>query len=246
MEQGALFESTFGPLTGYYHSSGTSNGKHQESTDDYKWLHGTGYQAQRAQVVVKSYYNKADPSVSSPDGGVCGYLMNPSVLTGYLNLLKIADGTSNTMMLAEGYAKCAYRYINKSGPPNTTDIDETYNYLRVWNKDPYYGSYTYDETSSYTSNPYYDYLRYTSSENIAPTFYSGAYDYTVKPAKPLTFQERPKVADCNANTAQSTTSGALVVALCDGSVRLISPGISLATWRAAYTPSGGDQLGSDW
>jgi hypothetical protein len=32
----------------------------------------------------------------------------------------------------------------------------------------------------------------------------------------------------------------------DGSVRIVSPSVSLATWQAAGTPQSGDTLGSDW
>ncbi len=42
------------------------------------------------------------------------------------------------------------------------------------------------------------------------------------------------------------TSGLVNVALMDGSVRSISPGIRLATWRALGTRDGGETLGSDF
>jgi Tfp pilus assembly protein PilE len=36
------------------------------------------------------------------------------------------------------------------------------------------------------------------------------------------------------------------VALCDGSVRSVSPGVKFATWQAAFTRDGGEVLGDDW
>jgi hypothetical protein len=36
------------------------------------------------------------------------------------------------------------------------------------------------------------------------------------------------------------------VGMLDGSVRLVSPGVSQMTWKAALTPSGGEVLGADW
>jgi prepilin-type processing-associated H-X9-DG protein len=41
-------------------------------------------------------------------------------------------------------------------------------------------------------------------------------------------------------------SAGMMVCLADGSVRLVSPGISGATWWAACTPRGGEVLGADW
>ena len=41
-------------------------------------------------------------------------------------------------------------------------------------------------------------------------------------------------------------TGGVLVGLCDGSVRLVNPGISFTTWFAVVTPAGGDVTGSDW
>ena len=46
--------------------------------------------------------------------------------------------------------------------------------------------------------------------------------------------------------ANSDHTGGLNMALCDGSVRFVANGISLSTWRALGTRSGGEVLGSDW
>jgi Protein of unknown function (DUF1559) len=41
-------------------------------------------------------------------------------------------------------------------------------------------------------------------------------------------------------------SGGAQGLLCDGSVRLITTGISIPTWSAAVTPDGGEVVGNDW
>ncbi len=61
-----------------------------------------------------------------------------------------------------------------------------------------------------------------------------------------TFEVRPSPDNASHTAAQSTTSGGLLVALCDGSVRIISVNVSGATFYAALTPSNGDPLGNDW
>ncbi len=47
-------------------------------------------------------------------------------------------------------------------------------------------------------------------------------------------------------TANSGHTQGVNVALCDGSVRFVTYGISLYTWRALGTCNGGEVLGSDW
>jgi prepilin-type processing-associated H-X9-DG protein len=59
-------------------------------------------------------------------------------------------------------------------------------------------------------------------------------------------QVRPSSSECNPTRASSPFSGGCQVALADGSVRGVSPGISPQTWWAACTPDGGEVLGSDW
>jgi prepilin-type N-terminal cleavage/methylation domain-containing protein/prepilin-type processing-associated H-X9-DG protein len=47
-------------------------------------------------------------------------------------------------------------------------------------------------------------------------------------------------------TANSNHSNGVNLCLCDGSVRFVSNGISIATWRALGTRNGGEVLGNDW
>jgi prepilin-type processing-associated H-X9-DG protein len=62
----------------------------------------------------------------------------------------------------------------------------------------------------------------------------------------MPFQTTPTVANCNPAIPQTPHSSGMQVALADGSVRSISPGISQLTFWAASTPSGGEILGPDW
>jgi prepilin-type N-terminal cleavage/methylation domain-containing protein len=62
------------------------------------------------------------------------------------------------------------------------------------------------------------------------------------------FQIAPTQQDCKpgASYAQSFTTAGIQVALCDGTVRSCNSSMTLATWSAALTPSGGEVLGNDW
>jgi prepilin-type N-terminal cleavage/methylation domain-containing protein len=53
-------------------------------------------------------------------------------------------------------------------------------------------------------------------------------------------------ATCNGYLAHAPRSSGILVTLGDGSVRMVSAGISPATWWAALTPNGGEVLGADW
>lgn len=61
----------------------------------------------------------------------------------------------------------------------------------------------------------------------------------------VTFQVRPTIADCDPRVPQTPFAG-LLVALADGSVRMLDPNISPGTFWGAVTPAGGEGLGSHW
>jgi prepilin-type N-terminal cleavage/methylation domain-containing protein len=61
-----------------------------------------------------------------------------------------------------------------------------------------------------------------------------------------TFQTAPRIADCISLLAQTPHDNGMVVALGDGSVRILSPGMSPRTYWGAVTPDGGEVLGGDW
>jgi hypothetical protein len=59
-------------------------------------------------------------------------------------------------------------------------------------------------------------------------------------------QIAPPGNGCDRALAQTPHSSGMLVGLGDGSVRTISPSISVTTWRRAVTPADGEVLGSDW
>ena len=60
------------------------------------------------------------------------------------------------------------------------------------------------------------------------------------------FQDHPFVQDCDNWRAQSGHRGGMNVGLGDGSVRVVTGGISQQTWTNAMLPRDGNTLGSDW
>jgi prepilin-type N-terminal cleavage/methylation domain-containing protein len=247
IEQGVIYNATNGPTTYKYSYSYsyTYNGTTTPYNYNYSYNYpGTSYQAQRATpTVIASLVNPLDPTWGDVTAPI-SYLANESVMTSSMNLTKITDGTSNTTLLAEGYSKCVYNYsYSYSYPGYSYSYTSNYGYTRVWNYDPYNysGSYVYVSNSSSGSYSY----SYTGTSTIVPYYYYyGYYNSTTYTYTP--FQVTPPANQADYSSAQASSSGGLQVALADGSVRSVSPSISLGTWQAAGTPNSGDTLGADW
>jgi prepilin-type N-terminal cleavage/methylation domain-containing protein len=241
IEQDNAYKNTLGPLTYSYKYSYTYNGVPYNYNTNYA-LGGKGYQAYRASGQLKSYMSRTDPTalqVTSPASfGFNISVMNYSYAYSYygqnysyssdMNLGKITDGTSNTLMWAEIYSRCKTSY-NYTSPGYSYSY--SYGYDRVWNYDP-------DSTST-TGTVTYSFNPYSYNSSFTGTTYAMFETY-------VPFQVKPSPNNCEYYAAQSTTSGGLLAALCDGSVRSISSGVSPSTWYAAGTPQGGEVLGSDW
>ena len=237
------------PNTYSYTYKGTTNGVPDPGYSYSYTYPGNGYHAGLAKGKLKTFISKMDPTAEQVDAPT-SYQWNDQ-LYGYVytygsysykygqSLVKMMDGTSNTMMIAEGYSKCTttYKYDYGGG----SYYKYSYGYTRVWNYDPMSSVYQYAVTTQ--QSPYvYD---YTSTGTMAPTFSAwGIWDdktYTYIP-----FEVRPRPDNCTYYGAQAMSSGGLLVGMCDGSVRTVSPSISITTWQAAGTPNGGEVLGSDW
>src|SRR5262245_41940186 len=148
--------------------------------------------------------------------------MNGEVFTSPTAIEKMSDGSSNTVMVAEGYAQC---YGGGTG----------YRYAQ-WNPSyPDYG-YTYSYAYEYTNGTKYNY-NYGYNYSYSPRFGKVA---------GKTFQVRPSTSTCDGTLPQGLSAGSMQILLADGSVRGVTDGMTSSTWGAALTPSSGDIMGSDW
>jgi prepilin-type N-terminal cleavage/methylation domain-containing protein/prepilin-type processing-associated H-X9-DG protein len=69
---------------------------------------------------------------------------------------------------------------------------------------------------------------------------------SIGPQSRFLVQPQPFLGGCDPTLASTPHAAGMNVALADGSVRLLSPAISGATWWAACTPAGEEVLGADW
>jgi prepilin-type N-terminal cleavage/methylation domain-containing protein len=142
------------------------------------------------------------------------------------------DGTSNTIVFAEKYARC-----DGTGSPGGV----------WWMRGVFRGStQTPGTTGTQDSFP---------GDRLSAVFGGGrgrdgvtwlqgtASRFQVQPRNPGA--TRANGGECDRRLA-STSHSAMNVALGDGSVRTVSAGINPATWAAALTPRGGEVLSNDW
>jgi prepilin-type N-terminal cleavage/methylation domain-containing protein len=272
MEQSPAYNNTLGTLTyGYsysYQYSDTYNGQaynysYGPVTFNTPYNGSTAYQATRATGRIKAYRSKTDPTAEDVGDSATSYLWNGNLYgstytyggsyswSNYsygVSMDKVSDGTSNTLMWAEGYSRCTseyyYDYSQYYGPGSYYKSKSGYD--RVWNYDPNNYSYTSNSTSVYNSNP----LKYTADYTSTGTTYGYFYSYGIYNSKTYTydkaFEAKPVAGKCDYSAAQSTTNGGLVVAMCDGSVRTVRDSISVNTFRALGSHNSGDLPGNDW
>jgi prepilin-type N-terminal cleavage/methylation domain-containing protein len=137
---------------------------------------------------------------------------------GRRRLVEITDGTSNTILYAEKYARCSSTSLALDGG-------------NLW---AYCASGVFDLPPP-MEPPYKLYH---------PGFGGGP--YTIGPGSRFQVQPTPFLGNCNPRLASTPHPGGMMVCLADGSVRTLAPNMSGETWWAAMTPTGGEVLGSDW
>jgi prepilin-type N-terminal cleavage/methylation domain-containing protein len=196
---------------------------------------------------VKVYQCPSDPSMTAlgfPDGMAdagasyaCNFFAFGTASGGYTNGIgtppftvsswswfgtnripaNFTDGTSNTVLFTEKYARCEY-------PPGSKTGGGT-----MWS---HHGVNSGQSWWPVVEAP--DYTKYN------------AQCYGLTPGALFQVRPNPYIGGCDWTRASTGHSGGIQVGLADGSVRNVSQGISYTTWWFVFTPSGGETLGSDW
>ncbi len=201
---------------------------HLEQNDFYAAFQATG----NVNVVIPAYVSPADPTMNPPTHGVTSYAANAVVfMRSHLEnaLNNFPDGLSNTIWFAEHYA-------HRCGDP-TAGAVTSFGWSHAWNPETFVNPVL--NITEITHRP-----TFADTGDVTPVT-RGDPPVTAASVTGRTFQARPAVRDCNPTMPQAPHNS-LLVALGDGSVRLVSPGVSEATFWAAVTPAGGETLGADW
>jgi prepilin-type N-terminal cleavage/methylation domain-containing protein len=132
------------------------------------------------------------------------------------------DGTSNTVLFTEKYARCEH-------PPGQTTGGGTM-WAHTDNGTGQGGSWfpvvMYPDFAKYNANCY--------GPNAGALFQMS----------PNPFMGTGGV--CDFTRAATAHTGGIQTSLADGSVRNVSQGVSYTTWWYAFTPAGGEPMPSDW
>jgi prepilin-type N-terminal cleavage/methylation domain-containing protein len=202
------------------------------------WLRGTH---------IKTYQCPSDPSLGNCldwCNGDASYAGNFQVFGGAANTnsntnwdgmaripATFQDGTSNTILFAEKYARC-----NGARNPGGT----------WWMRGVYHGQQLFNGGNPTALDSY-------PGDRLSAVFAGGrGADGTIWRTgtaskfllQPPNFMATP--GPCDMRLASSSHTSGMNVCLGDGSVRFLSQGISPGTWWALCTPANGDLPGSDF
>lgn len=189
-----------------------------------------------------------DPSYESLDstqpsgprhryGGPTSYAFNMTAFVGPVKFpAGIPDGLSNTIMFCE-------RYYTRYGATEL-DIPDIATGGTKRQKLPSLLNFAY--LDSRRGNSVYGERRASFADpgwgDVVPVTTDGV----TKPSRPgATFQVQPKPQDADLYLPQTPFAAGLPVALFDGSVRTIRPGVTPEVFWGAVTPSGGEVGGLD-
>lgn len=173
------------------------------------------------------FFSPADPTVSLLDparhagNAPSSYSANMPAFEGFPHLpTSFRDGTSNTLAYAEHYC------LIPSGPDGGT-LFVADDWIPAW-----FGAVGGPRRATFADAGWKDYLPVTS----------GSPRVTVCSKRGTTFQVRPRFDEADQHQLQALHSSGLLVAMFDGSVRILSPGIAEEIFWAMTTRSGGEVI----
>jgi hypothetical protein len=187
---------------------------------------------------MRFYRCPSDPSIGFDFGAnnnppapdlsqdVCSYASNAKALQKVpLLAANFPDGTSNTIAVAEHYNRCSKSWYFISSMDGVTIFQPPTAphgalYRRPTFADPHAG-------------------------DVVPVTH-GDPPLTTGSVAAKTFQIAPRPLDCDGTIAQTPHPGGIVMALVNGSVRIIVPDIAPTVYWAAVTPAGGEALAAGW
>ena len=194
---------------------------------------------------VPMYISPVDPGFAAdqrygPPKGVTSYAGNAQVFIGSSRIpATFVDGMSSTIVFAEHYASCgsvrySYRWAEVIGRPGGELHRPTFAdggpLLNGQNEQDVYPVTSGDVPVTRPSRPG------ATFQVVPQVWFQNSWE-TPRPPAPN---------ECDWSIPQTPHDGGMLVALADGSVRMIRPSVSVETFWAAVTPAGGEVIAGDW
>jgi prepilin-type N-terminal cleavage/methylation domain-containing protein len=173
-----------------------------------------------SQFVYSILLSPADPTLPTPPQAVSSCAANAVLFGPQAKLDRVPDGASNTIAYAEHYS-CYCGGSIYEWPLGAVPSSNSQPLVR---------------RATFADQVLGDVYPITLANPLASTGSVAG----------LTFQVQPTLAQCDPRIAQTPYSGGMPVAMLDGSVRTLAPGMSPATYWGAVTPNGGEVPGNDW
>ena len=177
----------------------------------------------------------ASSTASGYNSGDCSYAANAVAFEKCRRTIQITDGLSNTICLAEHYARCGV-YT----PPLVPEVALLQ------------GNFQFRSGSGFLPLPvpgggFFGFPRRATfadkyAGDVVPVT-AGGLTAGSRPGPP--FQVAPRPADCDPSLPQTPHRGGMLTLLFDGSVRGVAGGVDPAAFWSAVTPAGGESLGLD-
>lgn len=173
---------------------------------------------------VAAYVNPLDWSISAKSRGesisLSSYALNAQIFLKTSRTSHIRDGLSQTIWVSEHYAFCGESIFIYS-----VDRSSRWDFLLA-------ASFAHPTPSRPAPG---DYIPITSGNPPQSTAGDG-----------VTFQLLPSLEGCNPRLPNAASPRGLQIGLADGSVRIISHGISSAAFWGAVTPARDEVVSHDW
>jgi hypothetical protein len=195
-------------------------------------------------VPVKNMICPSDRSAGEGLGAgwnLASYLENGQVfLMGqYPSLAKhFSDGHAETILFCEQLALCP----DPAGGNTATKGRNVWPAINLTTGDPILFWPNMDTTTNYSSIGFPGFATQYPTSKIADPVNGNVKSFLTPKANPTLGAG----GNCNPLTANSLHGSVVQMGMADGSVKGVSPNVSMKTWNAALTPMAGDILGPDW
>ena len=230
--------SVFWTILPYIEQSSLYNSLAAAGQTSSAYFNGSGLSATVPIYICPSDYSGIGNNGTGAGWNLASYAVNGQVFFGQYPTLarSFSDGTSNTVLFVEHMALCR----NPLGGNNATDGRMVWPAVNLTTGDPivYWTGET--TTTNFPGFPGFA-IQYPTAMVPDPNN-NNVLSWMLPQAAPTMNAN----GTCSPLTASAGHPSGVNVGMGDGSVHLAPPTVSLATWNAVLTPSGGELVGADW